>query len=55
LHRLTQQQLANVLFPLGEIPKTEVRDIAEKLAYIMLRKKILLAFVLSVKGHLENF
>ena len=31
LHRLTQQQLANVLFPLGEIPKTEVRQIAEKI------------------------
>jgi tRNA-uridine 2-sulfurtransferase len=39
LHRLTQGQLANVLFPLGEIPKTEVREIAEKIALPNARKK----------------
>jgi len=39
LHRLTQQQLANVLFPLGEIPKTEVRKIAEKIGLHNARKK----------------
>ena len=31
LHRLNQAQLANTLFPLGEIHKTEVRRIAEQL------------------------
>ena len=31
LHRLNQAQLSKSLFPLGEIPKTEVRQIAEKL------------------------
>lgn len=31
LHRLTQSQLAKTLFPLGEIPKTEVRRIARSL------------------------
>ena len=31
LHRLNQAQLSKALFPLGEIPKTEVRKIAEKL------------------------
>jgi hypothetical protein len=31
LHRLNQAQLSKTLFPLGEIPKTEVRQIAEKL------------------------
>ncbi|MDY7576774.1 tRNA 2-thiouridine(34) synthase MnmA [Herbaspirillum sp. RTI4] len=31
LHRLSQQQLANTLFPLGEMQKTEVRAIAERL------------------------
>ncbi|MEF9929330.1 MAG: tRNA 2-thiouridine(34) synthase MnmA, partial [Massilia sp.] len=31
LHRLSQAQLSKSLFPLGEIPKTEVRKIAEKL------------------------
>jgi tRNA-specific 2-thiouridylase len=39
LHRLTQQQLANVLFPLGEIPKTEVRSIAEKIGLHNAKKK----------------
>ena len=39
LHRLTQHQLANVLFPLGEIPKTEVRTIAEKIGLHNARKK----------------
>jgi tRNA-specific 2-thiouridylase len=31
LHRLNQAQLSKTLFPLGEIAKTEVRKIAEKL------------------------
>jgi len=31
LHRLNQAQLSKTLFPLGEIPKTEVRKIAEML------------------------
>ena len=39
LHRLTQQQLANVLFPLGETLKTEVRTIAEKIGLHNARKK----------------
>ena len=39
LHRLTQAQLAKVLFPLGEIPKTEVRQIAEKIGLPNARKK----------------
>lgn len=39
LHRLTQAQLENVLFPLGEIPKTEVRKIAEHIGLHNARKK----------------
>ncbi|SHG90669.1 tRNA (5-methylaminomethyl-2-thiouridylate)-methyltransferase [Pollutimonas bauzanensis] len=31
LHRLNQEQLARTLFPLGEIPKTEVRRMAQAL------------------------
>jgi tRNA-uridine 2-sulfurtransferase len=31
LHRLTQQQLANTLFPVGELQKTEVRRIAAEI------------------------
>ncbi|HEY1043112.1 MAG TPA: tRNA 2-thiouridine(34) synthase MnmA [Telluria sp.] len=39
LHRLNQAQLSRTLFPLGEIPKTEVRKIAEKLALPNAAKK----------------
>jgi len=39
LHRLNQQQLCRTLFPLGEIHKTEVRTIAERLALPNARKK----------------
>ncbi|MFZ6719730.1 tRNA 2-thiouridine(34) synthase MnmA [Undibacterium sp. Ji49W] len=39
LHRLNQQQLANTLFPLGEIHKTEVRKIAEQLQLPNAKKK----------------
>ena len=39
LHRLNQAQLSKTLFPLGEIPKTEVRLIAEKLALPNAAKK----------------
>jgi tRNA-specific 2-thiouridylase len=39
LHRLNQAQLSKALFPLGEIPKTEVRKIAEKLALPNAAKK----------------
>lgn len=39
LHRLTQQQLSRALFPLGEIPKTEVRHIARQLGLPNAAKK----------------
>jgi tRNA-specific 2-thiouridylase len=39
LHRLNQAQLANTLFPLGEIPKTEVRKIAERIGLHNAAKK----------------
>jgi tRNA-specific 2-thiouridylase len=39
LHRLNQSQLARTLFPLGEIPKTEVRRIAEKIGLPNAKKK----------------
>ncbi|MDC8759474.1 tRNA 2-thiouridine(34) synthase MnmA [Janthinobacterium fluminis] len=39
LHRLNQAQLSKTLFPLGEIPKTEVRQIAAKLALPNAQKK----------------
>jgi tRNA-specific 2-thiouridylase len=39
LHRLNQAQLSKTLFPLGEIPKTEVRRLAAKLALPNAQKK----------------
>lgn len=39
LHRLNQAQLARTLFPLGEIPKTEVRRIAERIGLPNAKKK----------------
>ncbi len=39
LHRLNQAQLSKTLFPLGEIPKTEVRKIAERIGLPNAAKK----------------
>ncbi len=39
LHRLTQQQLAKACFPLGEFPKTRVREIAHDLGLPNAAKK----------------
>ncbi len=39
LHRLNQQQLAKVLFPLGEMAKTEVRTLADQIGLPNARKK----------------
>ena len=39
LHRLTQAQLARTLFPIGELPKTEVRRIAAEIGLPNAKKK----------------
>ncbi|HMS05621.1 MAG TPA: tRNA 2-thiouridine(34) synthase MnmA [Burkholderiaceae bacterium] len=39
LHRLTQAQLARTLFPVGELPKTEVRRLAAEIGLPNARKK----------------
>jgi tRNA-specific 2-thiouridylase len=39
LHRLSQQQLAKVMFPLGEMAKTEVRALADQIGLPNARKK----------------
>jgi tRNA-specific 2-thiouridylase len=39
LHRLNQAQLAKTLFPVGELPKTEVRRIAEEIGLPVAAKK----------------
>ncbi len=39
LHRLTQEQIARVLFPVGDLHKTEVRRIAEEIGLPNAKKK----------------
>ncbi|MEK8046656.1 tRNA 2-thiouridine(34) synthase MnmA [Ideonella margarita] len=39
LHRLNQAQLSKTLFPVGELPKTEVRRLAEEIGLPNARKK----------------
>lgn len=39
LYQLTSEQLSHTLFPLGELSKTEVREIAEKNGFINAKKK----------------
>jgi tRNA-specific 2-thiouridylase len=39
LHRLNQQQLSRTMFPLGEMPKTEVRRLAEQIGLPNAKKK----------------
>lgn len=39
LHVLSQEHMAHTLFPIGEYPKTQVRQIAEKLGLISANKK----------------
>ena len=39
LHRLTQAQLSRTLFPLGDIPKTQVREIAASIGLPNAKKK----------------
>lgn len=39
LYRLTQQQLAHTLFPLGDLTKTEARRIAEEQGFITAQKR----------------
>ncbi len=49
LNQLSQQQLSKVMFPIGDIEKSEVRRIAEEQGLVTAKKKILQAFVLSAK------
>jgi len=39
LNQLSQEQLSNVMFPLGELEKSEVRDIAERAGLATAKKK----------------
>ena len=50
LNQLSQQQLSKVMFPIGDIEKSEVRRIAEEQGLVTAKKKILQVFVLSAKN-----
>ncbi len=39
LYAMTQEQLKHTLFPVGNLPKTAVREIAEKLSFINAKKR----------------
>jgi tRNA-specific 2-thiouridylase len=39
LHRLNQQQLSRVMFPLGGLPKTKIRELAEQIGLPNAKKK----------------
>jgi len=54
LHRLNQAQLSHTWFPVGELHKTEVRRIAERLACPTPKRKTLRGFVLSASAHSAN-
>lgn len=55
LYTLGQAQLSRTLFPLGELPKTEVRQIAEKAGFINHDKKTALVSALSVSDASVSF
>lgn len=55
LNQLSQQQLSKVMFPIGDIEKSEVRQIAEEQGLVTAKKKILQVFVLSAKKTLKHF
>lgn len=54
LNQLTQEQLQQVMFPLGHLEKSSVREIAEKAGLATAKKKILQAFVSLANGTSKN-
>lgn len=55
LYSLTQEQLAHTEFPLGEYPKTKVREIAEQHGFINARKHDSQDICFVPDGHYERF
>jgi Predicted tRNA(5-methylaminomethyl-2-thiouridylate) methyltransferase, contains the PP-loop ATPase domain len=55
LHRLNQTQLAHSCFPLGEIPKTQVRQIAQEIGLHNATKKTRLGFALLASDRFVSF
>ena len=55
LYSLTQEQLAHTLFPLGELKKSEVREIAQKYEFLNAHKKESQDICFVPDGHYEKF
>ena len=55
LYTLGQKQLSRTLFPLGELPKTEVRTIAEKASFITHDKKDSTGICFVGERHFREF
>jgi len=55
LHQLGQKQLAATLFPVGELPKTEVRSIAQRLGLATARKKDSTGICFIGERHFREF
>jgi len=55
LYSLTQEQLAYTLFPLGELKKTQVREIAQKYDFLNAHKKESQDICFVPDGHYEAF
>ena len=55
LHEVSQKEFAKTIFPLSNLLKTEVRDIAKGISLQYLIRKILLVSVLLVKKILKIF
>ena len=55
MHAVNQQQLAQTLFPVGELEKSEVRAIAEQQGLITAQKKTVRAYALLANDALKIF
>lgn len=55
LSQLSSAQLAKALFPIGDMLKPSVRELARKYQLVVADKKIQQEYVLSEKGTLKNF
>ena len=55
LCQVSQEQLSTALFPIGNLTKPEVREIAQKLGLATAQERIHREFVLSARVHLPTF
>jgi tRNA-specific 2-thiouridylase len=55
LYRLTQEDLSHTLFPIGELKKTQVREIAQKNKFLNYNKKSTVGICFIGKVNLKDF